>query len=284
MTPPAPELQRPAWWVPRVLAAVVATVVVVAGPGWLAGLGGGTAATRTVADDDAGRQEAPRDVIVTTYAVGAGAAGVRLRADRQLVEDTTDSLLEVAVEQLVRGRVVDDDLRTAWPTRATRTAVRVGTDRVSVDLAGLDGTAVPPARGRLALQALVWTVDTATRSHLPVEVLLDGAPVDRLWGVDLAAPLRADEDVLAGVQVDRPADATVVSSAFTVCGWTRAEDGRVAWQVRDGDEVVRSGTTSAGPGRSGVARYAFDVSSPVGDYLLVVTSAGDRDTKQLRVR
>lgn len=300
MTPPTtsspgpsartPDLERPAWWVPRVLAAVVATVAVVAGPGWLAGDRGGTGPAEVAADGDAqGVTEdvdEPRDVAVTTYAAGTTPAGTRLRADRHLVEDATGTPLEVAVQQLLASQVVDDDLRPAWPADdEVRVAVRVGGDRVAVDLAGLDTDAeVAPPAARLALQALVWTVDTATRSRLPVEVLIDGAPADELWGVDVGAPVPPEAGALAGVQVESPADAAVVSSAFTVHGWTRADDGRVAWQLRDGDEVVRSGAAVSGSGAGGVAPYELDVSSPVGDFTLVVTSDGDRDTKQLRVR
>lgn len=297
MTPPStdpPDLQRPAWWVPRVLAAVVATVAVVAGPGWVAGDRGGSGPAEVAIEGDfrGGAQgvaedvDEPRDVAVTTYAAGSTPAGTRLRADRHLVEDATGTALEVAVGQLLGGQVVDDDLRPAWPADGdVRVAVRVASDRVAVDLAGLDtGADVSLPTARLALQALVWTVDTATRSRLPVEVLLDGAPADELWGVDLGATVSPDVGALAGVQVESPADAAVVSSAFTVRGWTRADDGRVAWQVRDGDDVVRSGSATGSSGAGGVAPYQFDVSSPVGDFTLVVTSGGDRDTKQLRVR
>lgn len=295
---PHPDEQRPAWWVPRVLAAATATVVVIGGTAWATdGRGAPTSAPDGVVEDDgrrtvpAGEQEQdadrdePRDLAVTTYAVGRTAAGTRLFADRHLVEDATGDPLQVAVAQLVTGQVVDDDLATAWPVEDVRVATRVGSDRVTVDLAGLaTGTDVGGAQAVTAVQALVWTVDTATRSRLPVEVLLDGAPADELWGVDLRDPVAPDEGALSPVLVDSPADGAVVSSAFTVHGWARADDGRLAWQLRDGDEVVREGEATAELAGE-VAAYEFDVSSPVGDFTLVVSLAdGSEETRRLEVR
>lgn len=284
-----PDEQRPTWWVPRVLAAAAATVVVIAGTSWAADREQPAGPADGVVDAGGGREvgaaggeeQEPRDLAVTTYAVG----GSLLHADRHLVEDATGDAVQVAVEQLVSGQVVDQDLAPAWPGVEARVATRVGSDRVTVDLAGLDtGAGVGRDQARTALQALVWTVDTATRSRLPVEVLLDGAPADDLWGVDLDDPVAPEESALSPVLVDSPADGAVVSSAFTVHGWARSDDGRLAWQLRLGDEVVREGTARAErPGE--VAAYDFDVSSPVGDFVLVVSLAdGSRDTKRLQVR
>ncbi|KQT94284.1 hypothetical protein ASG49_05160 [Marmoricola sp. Leaf446] len=283
-----PDDQRPAWWVPRVLAAAVATTVVIGGVTWAADRGRPAAPTDGVVDEtratgSTGEEQEPRDLAVTTYAAARG--GTLLFADRHLVEDATGDDVQVAVEQLVSRQVVDDDLAPAWPRVEARVATRVGSDRVTVDLAGLDTDVdVDREEAATALQALVWTVDTATRSRLPVEVLLDGAPTEELWGVPLGEPVVPDETAVSRVLVDSPADGAVVSSAFTVRGWARVEDGRVTWRLLDGDEVVREGT--AGTERPGeVASYAADVSSPVGDFTLVVSLVdGSRDTKRLRVR
>ncbi|ROR90308.1 Gmad2 immunoglobulin-like domain-containing protein [Nocardioides aurantiacus] len=284
-----PDEQRPAWWVPRVLAAATATTVVIGGISWAADrdrpappTDGAVDETRSVGAT--GGQEEPRDLAVTTYAVARG--GTLLFADRHLVEDATGDDVQVAVQQLVSRQVVDDDLAPGWPEVEARVATRVGSDRVTVDLAGLDTDAdVGRAQAATALQALVWTVDTATRSRLPVEVLLDGAPADALWGVPLGDPVVAEDGAVSRVLVDSPADGAVVSSAFTVRGWARSEDGRLAWRLVDDEEVVvREGTAEAErPGE--VAAYDFDVSSPVGDFILVVSLAGgSRETKRLQVR
>ena len=97
-------------------------------------------------------------------------------------------------------------------------------------------------------------------------------------------PVAAEDAAVSRVLVDSPADGAVVSSAFTVRGWARSDDGRLAWRLLEGDRVVREGGAEAErPGE--VAAYDFDVSSPVGDFTLVVTLAdGSRETKRLRVR
>ena len=209
-----------------------------------------------------------------------------------MVGEATVGDLEVALQETVGAPSADPDHASAWPVRGTSATAEVGPDAVTVDLRGADPrTDVPRDVAERALQALVWTADTATRSRLPVRLTVGGEDVDRLWGTDVSDPVAAGDAALSPVVVDAPGEGGIVSSAFTVTG-RAATDGRtVLWQLRDGAGVVRGGSATVADCCT-LAAYSFDVSAPLGSFTLVVSdgpagaagSGTTSDTKAITVK
>ncbi|MER7275925.1 Gmad2 immunoglobulin-like domain-containing protein [Dactylosporangium sp. NPDC000244] len=180
--------------------------------------------------------------------------------------------VRAAVELSLQGRAEDPDYRSLWPATVRVHGVTIDGGVVTVDLGGV-GSA--PADAKLAAQQLVYTVlaaatYTSVRHADGVRVLVDGAPVARLWGVvDTSGPLRQGTlaDLQAPVWVIEPDQGAVVGKSFTVYLAGVVPEGTVNLRVRDaaGNPVYeRIVQLSAGAPALGEARVP--VSLPTGRY------------------
>jgi hypothetical protein len=159
--------------------------------------------------------------------------------------------------------------RNAWPAGAAlRGPVTHADGVVTVDLTAEAGRGTP-ADPVLAVQQLVHTVTGALGTRDPVRLLVDGAPVPRLWrdGVDTSVPVaRADPlGVRVLVGIDEPAEGAVVRSPLRVAGEAAVFEATLRWEVRRDGAVVRSGTASTAEGQR-FAPYSFTVPLPPGGY------------------
>jgi len=50
--------------------------------------------------------------------------------------------------------------------------------------------------GSIVMQQLVWTVQSALGSHVPVALTVNGEPARMIWGTRLNGPVQADRDVI----------------------------------------------------------------------------------------
>jgi hypothetical protein len=145
-----------------------------------------------------------------------------------------------AVAEMLRGRAADPNYDNWWPVSARVRDVRVAGDVVTVDLAGAATSPVDAETARFAVQQLVWTATAA--SALPrVRLLLDGAPVARLWGlVDTAQPMRrgAAIDLLAPVWLIAPQEGDVVGRTVEVHVAGTVFEATAHLRVRHGRTVV----------------------------------------------
>jgi hypothetical protein len=135
------------------------------------------------------------------------------------------------------------------------------------------GFGVPDRRpgtelAEVTVQQLVFTVQGALRSTDPVRILVDGAPVQDLWGaVDLSAPVgRGDPYAVRSlVQIDSPADGARVGREVEVRGEAAVFEATVLWEVLRDGELVQKGFTSTAEGQR-FAPFAFTVTLEPGEY------------------
>lgn len=170
--------------------------------------------------------------------------------------------------------------RNTWPTGAAPAAPVTHADGVvTVDL-NARAAAAEPADPILAVQQLVYTVTGALGTTDPVQLLVAGAQVPRLWnnGVDTSRPIpRADPlGVRVLVGIDDPAEGATLRSPVRVSGEAAVFEATLLWEVRRDDAVVRSGFTSTAEGQR-FAPYAFSLDLPPGDYEIRVTEDDPSD-------
>lgn len=215
---------------------------------------------------------------VPVYYVATTAAGLRLQ--REFHQITTTDPASDAVREMFDAPA-DPDYGTLWPTGTSlRSPVRVGGGAIVVDLTGPAAAApADPAAAPMTLQQLVFTVQGALRSNLPVRVLVDGAPVNRvLGGIGVTGPVARGDDyaMRSLVQIDTPADGAAVGREVVVRGEAAVFEATLPWEVRRGGAVVKSGVTSTAEGQR-FSAYSFTVALEPGTYEVRVTEDDPSD-------
>jgi hypothetical protein len=120
------------------------------------------------------------------------------------------------------------------------------------------------------VQQLVYTVQAALQSVDPVRILVDGEPVDELFGaVSTAGPVeRADVYATRSlVQIDAPADGDTVGGLVEVTGEAAVFEATLRWEVESGGRVVDSGFTNTAEGQV-FAPFAFTLDLAPGEYVV----------------
>ena len=197
-----------------------------------------------------------------------------------------------AVELMLSGEPEDPDYTSLWADgTSVRGVTRDGTT-VAVDLsveARRNGGGSQAEA--MTLQQLVHTVTAADPSVRAVRLLVEGEPVQTLWGsADASRPLtRAPAvDVLGPVWLDVPEGGTVEG---TFGGSATVFEATVSWDLRQGDRVVQEGFSTATEGAPGRGTWSAEADVPPGDYLLRAWESSARDgsvlwldTKRVTVR
>ena len=153
--------------------------------------------------------------------------------------------------------------RNTWPAGSALAGPVTHDDGVvSVDLtAQTVGTA--PADPILAVQQLVYTVTGALGTTDPVQVLVAGKQVARLWGdgVDTSLPVaRADPlGIRVLVGIDDPADGASVRSPVRIAGEAAVFEATLLWEIRQNGSW--SGPAARRPRRASGSRRTRSRSS-----------------------
>lgn len=200
--------------------------------------------------------------------------------------------VRAALDAMLAGAPRDPDYRSLWADGTTvREVRREGTTAV-VDLSRQARTNGGGSAFEAAtLQQLVHVVTAADPSLRAVRLLVEGEPVDTLWGaVDTSQPLvRAPAaEVLGPVWLDVEEGGTVDGR---IGGTATVFEATVSWQVRQGDRVVQEGFSTATEGAPGRGTWEGELDVPPGEYELWAyeSSAQDGsitwlDTKRVTVR
>jgi hypothetical protein len=232
-------------------------------------------------------------VTVPAYYVTETGAGLRLAREFRTAPEQGDRV-RTAVQLMLAGPV-DPDYAGLWDPATRVLDVEVGTEVIAVDLSAEARLAsLGAAAADLAVQQLVYTATAAAQRDAAVRILVEGAPVDELFGhVAVAEPVRRADplSVRLLVQVNDPGEGAVVGPRVRVTGEAAAFEATVPWQVlRDGVVVEQGSTTAEECCR--LAPFSFEVELDPGTYQLVVTeddpSGGEgrspmRDTKTFTV-
>jgi len=207
------------------------------------------------------------------YYVAETGSGPRLYREFHRVP-TADPASD-AVREMLRGPV-DPDYRTLWPAGTSlRAPVTAADGVVTVDLTGkaLGPVSLGTPAAELTVQQLVYTVQAVLQSTDPVRLLVDGAPVSKLFGaVSTGQPVpRTDQYAVRSlVQIDDPAHGATVGRTVTVSGEAAAFEANVPWEVLRDGAVVQRGFTTAAQGQR-FAAWSFTVSLEPGTYVVRVT-------------
>lgn len=215
---------------------------------------------------------APAERALPVYFVAETDSGPRLQ--REFHRVATDDPASDAVREMLAG-AVDPDYRTPWPAgTALRAPVDVAGGVITVDLTGVTpGAQVGTAGAELTVQQLVYTVQAALQTTDPVRILLDGEPVEELFGaVDTAGPVpRADLYATRSlVQIDAPDHGATVPGPLVVTGEAAVFEATLPWEVLRDGVVVASGVTGTAEGQV-FAAFSFSVDLPPGDYVVRIT-------------
>ena len=204
----------------------------------------------------------------------------------------TGDAVRDAVTAMLSTDPQDPDYTSLWAEGTTvRDVGREGTTAV-VDLSRQATTnGGGSAFEELTLQQLVHTVTAAEPSLKAVRLLVEGKPVETLWGsADASGPIsRAPSyEVLGPVWLD-VVDGSVLTDEFG--GTATVFEATVSWQLRQGAELVEEGFSTATEGAPGRGEWTATADVPPGDYELWAfeSSAEDGrvtwlDTKRVTVR
>ncbi|MEU7868462.1 Gmad2 immunoglobulin-like domain-containing protein [Dactylosporangium sp. NPDC049140] len=208
------------------------------------------------------------------------------RLYREFLPATADgdqARIRAAVLLSLQGRAKDPDYRSLWPDTVEVHGVTIDGSRVTVDLGGV-GTA--PADPPLAVQQLVYTVlaaatYTSMRHADGVRVLVDGAPVARLWGaVDTSGTLHQGTlaELQAPVWVIEPDQGAVVGKTFTVYLAGVVPEGTVDLRVRDaGGAIVDERVVQLSAGAPALGEARVQVTLPSGRYTVEAFLRSEKD-------
>ncbi|CAN5312293.1 hypothetical protein BH24ACT10_BH24ACT10_10250 [soil metagenome] len=130
----------------------------------------------------------------------------------------------------------------------------------------------------MSLQQLVHTVTAADPSLTGVRLLVDGAPVETLWGAtDTRQAVRRAPapEVLGPVWIDLEQDATLAEPSFG--GTATVFEATVSWQLRQGDTVVTEGFSTATTGAPERGEWQATADVPPGDYELWAFESSAKD-------
>ncbi len=270
-------------WLPITVAAAAATVLVIAGAAWLAERHPDSdqpAAGQATTDDSTSPTTAGHTVKATVYYVGATAAGPRLYPEARQVTDTTDSDLQVAVNEALTGTPEDPDYRNPFKPLGVTATATAASGAVTIDLSGpvTRPSGMDAKEAEAAVQSLVRTADAAAQSTQPVTFTVSGASTPTVLGVATDSPVdpASDDSILATVLVESPAQGATVPTTFKVEGRAATFEANVVWELERGDVTVRKGFTTAQECCT-LTPYSFTVTAPPGDYTLVVHDTDESD-------
>lgn len=198
-----------------------------------------------------------------------------------------------ALTAALTGEPTDPDYTSLWPAGTTVESVTVDGDTADVTLsaAALDASRTQEQTAA-SLQQLVYTVTAADSAVRSVRLLVDGTPIDALWGHDIdnpvqRAPLR---DVQGQIWIIDPAQGSQTSSPVTVRVFGTGFEGNIVLTVFDaqGTQVEGTFVTTA---MDDYAEGTTQIKLPPGTYTLRASNetgdSGDlveRDSKTFTVR
>ena len=241
----------------------------------------GTPTATTTAPGPSPTPTSPGSTIVVPvyYATDTG-TDLRLVREFRSLPDVGGPALTTA-RAVLAGTPLDPDYTGLWNPAGQVLGVRQVDGVIEVDLStAATVTTTGSAGAELAVQSLVYAVTGALQSDDPVRLLVDGAPVDELFGVlDTRAPIpRADPlGVRLLVQINDPNEGDVVDGPLTVTGEAAVFEATLPWSVLDaGGAVVQSGVTMTAEGQR-FAPFSFTVALDPGDYTVVITENDPSD-------
>lgn len=201
---------------------------------------------------------------VTAWFVRETPSGVWLEPETVHLGEETVQVLRAAVEAIVSGQSVNPGLTTLVPAGVEVLDVRIEEGVAVVDLSGAVAETSGGSAQELAFAQQLAQTATQFDAVDAVRLLVDGQPVDELWGhLDWSEPITADPQALAPIIVETPSwGASLPPGPVTASGTSVTYESTVELRLvaPDGTVVEDTFTTAAQPavGERGPWAHTFD--------------------------
>ena len=183
-----------------------------------------------------------------------------------------------AVEAMLTLEPTDPDYTSLWADGTTLREVRRQGSTAVVDLSAEARTnGGGSGFEEMTLQQLVHTVTAAEPTLTAVRLLVEGEPVETLWGSsDTTRPIPRHSAVmtLGPVWLDVPEGGTI-SGDFG--GTASVFEATVSWELRQDGRVVQEGFSTATEGAPGRGEWKGTADVPPGDYVLWAYESSAKD-------
>jgi hypothetical protein len=195
----------------------------------------------------------------------------------------TTGVVRDAVTAMLTEPPQDEDYASLWPRTTRVLGVRLDGSTAVVDLSKEATTAGSGAAFEGAsLQQLVWTATAADPKVKAVRLLVEGKPIDTLWGhIDTSRPMTREQpaEALGAVWILTPANGRVARGG-TFGGEASVFEATVSWELRQGARVVQEGHTNAAVGAPGRGPWSAKADVPPGDYVLRAFESSAEDGRE----
>lgn len=174
-------------------------------------------------------------VTVPVYFAGDTPMGPRLYREFREVE--SDNPAQEALALLVAGDALDPDYSSPAPSLQV-SGVEIDDDEITVDVAAGTPSTGDKKADKLAVQAVVYTLQGIAQNRLPVE--FDAEDDASVYGVADGTAVKAAPqlDVLSLVNLTTPEEGATVSGSFTAEGVSSSFEATVPWQLLDSSGAV----------------------------------------------
>jgi len=238
---------------------------------------GTTSASPTPSPTD---ETAGATITVPVYYATDTGTDLKLVREFRALPDAGGPALTAAAAVLA-GEPLDPDYQGLWNAEGKVLGVRQADAAIEVDLSTAATTTTTGSQGALlAVQALVYAVTGALQSDDPVRILVEGEPVDELFGVlDTREPIAREDPISVRllVQINDPNEGDVVGRTVTVSGEAAVFEATLPWRVETSDgTVVQSGIVLTAEGQT-FSPFSFDVPLEPGSYVVVITEDDPSD-------
>ena len=214
------------------------------------------------------------DVLVPVYYATDTGTEFRLAREFRRLPDEGGAAL-TAARAVVAGAPLDPDYAGLWAPEGEVLSVETVGTTIEVDLTeAATRTTTGSAGADLAVQAIVYAVTGALGSDAAVRFLVEGEPVDELFGVlDMTEPISRHDPLATRqlVQINDPNEGDVLSGTVTVTGEAAVFEATLPWEVRTLDgAVVQSGFTMTTEGQT-FAPFSLELTLEPGEYVVELT-------------
>ncbi len=199
-----------------------------------------TPATSDPTPDDP--DTAPEGHAIAVYHLGDSGRGPVLYREFQRLDEPDHGFADDL--GALMSPPLDPDYRTLWqPGDLTGATLDETSEVLRVEIRDAamrqrpDG--ISRAEAEASVQQVVYTLQAAAGERAPVQFVLDGNPVDQVWGVATAEPLAHAFEALSMMSITTPAEGETVSGTFTATGVNNGFEAWVGYQIlKDGNEVA----------------------------------------------
>lgn len=226
--------------------------------------------------------EPPTELQAKVYFVSDSPEGLRLVSELRTFEATEESLPMVVLTALVSGELtpLDADYQNLWAAPNGVAALELAGTAAIVDMVpvslnvGAEGEAA-------AINQIVWTLTEINPEIESVSFLIDGSPAESFAGhVDLMTDFQrgAEFEVLSSLQIDFPAEGSILSGPVTVSGAACTFEANLIWTLLRNGKILEEGSTLAAEACPVRSPWSVDfVNLDNGHYVFVAQAFSPKD-------